>query len=103
MAKDMLDAIYAAEEESRRRESDAKTQAAQSVADAKKQAEALIAARVAKARQDADAELDGARRNSERRRLQADKDAQAECRAISEIAAKNRPSVIQKAADAILG
>ena len=42
MAKDMLDAIYAAEEEFSQRENAAKAASEQTVADAKKEAEALI-------------------------------------------------------------
>ena len=69
MAKDMLDAVYAAEEEFRRREGEAKKQADKTVADAKKEAEA---------------------------------DAKAECKQIAQTAKKNRPSVIKKAAEALL-
>lgn len=103
MAKDMLDAIYAAEESYRQRESEAKAQAAKSVSEAKQQADALISARVAKASQEADIRLADTKRQSEERLAQADADAQADCNAIAATAAKNRPTVIRHAADAILG
>ena len=85
MAKELLDAICAAEEAFSRRESEAKAQSAQTAAQAKKDAEALIAQRVAKANADADAAV-----------------AQAKCAAISAAAEKNRPAVIKKAAEALL-
>ena len=88
MAKDMLDAIYAAEEACRQRESEAKAKAEQSVAAARKEAEALIAARTRKAEEDAEAALAAAQANSEARLRQAKADAEAECRKIAADAAK---------------
>ena len=101
MAKDMLDAVYAAEEEFRRREGEAKKQADKTVADAKKEAEALINARMAKANADADAELAKAKA-CDKLMQQAEADAKAECKQIAQTAKKNRPSVIKKAAEALL-
>ena len=102
MAKDMLDAVYAAEEEFRRREGEAKKQADKTVADAKKKAEALIDARMAKANADADAELAKAKAACDKLMQQAEADAKAECKQIAQTAKKNRPSVIKKAAEALL-
>ena len=102
MAKDMLDAVYAAEEEFRRREAEAKKQADETVAGAKKEAEALINARVARANADAGAELAKAKAAGDRLAAQADADAKADCRQIAQAAEKNRPSVIKKAAEALL-
>lgn len=102
MAKDMLDAIYAAEEEFGRREDEAKTQSAQTVAQAKQDAKELIDRRVKKAEEDARAELDAARADGEKTLAQANAEAQTECEKISASAEKNRPAVIRKAAEAIL-
>lgn len=103
MAKDMLDAICAAEEECRKRESDAKKEAEQAVTQAKQDAARLILQREEKAHSDAEAELDKARAEGEKALAQAKADAEKECDRISALAEKKRPAVIQKAADALLG
>ena len=90
MAKDMLDAVYAAEEEFRRREGEAKKQADKTVADAKKEAEALIDARMAKANADADAELAKAKAACDKLMQQAEADAKAECKSGGSIVKLNQ-------------
>ena len=102
MAKELLDAIYAAEEEFSRRESEAKKESAQTVAQAKKDAEALIAQREEKAHAEADAELAKAKAAGAGVLQKANAEARRECEAVSAAAAKNRPAVIKKAADFIL-
>ncbi len=102
MAKDMLDAIRAAEEECRLREEQAKSDADELIEQAKRDAEALIAKSDADAlaeneRALADAKLKCA--EEERRTVQSSAE---ECERLRRLAEKNRPGVIRKAAEALL-
>ena len=95
MAKDMLDAIRAAEEECRLREEQAKSDADELIEQAKRDAEALIA------KSDADALADAKLKCAEEERRTVQSSAE-ECERLRRLAEKNRPGVIRKAAEALL-
>lgn len=103
MAKDMLDAICAAEAEAKNSELNARQTAAQMTAKARKDAADLIAESERQAMKNAEAELELTRSEGERAAAKAAKNAENECKKISIAADKNRPNVIKKAAEALLG
>ncbi len=103
MAKDMLDAICAAEAEAKNSEINAKQTAAQMAAKAKRDAAELISKREKQAQAEAEKQLEKAKADGEAAAVNAAENAQKECDAISAAADKNRGAVIKKAADALLG
>ena len=103
MAKDMLDAIRAAEEECRQREAQAKTDAAAGLSEAGAKAKQLVFDREQKRLGECDAEIEKARSESERALAEARENALKGCDELTATAEKNRPSVVKNAADALLG
>ena len=93
MAKDILEAIRAAEDTCREREAQAKV---------KKQAADLLAQSEREALSDREQALDKANAAAEQELLAAKEQAERQCGEISRLAEKNRPRVIQTAADALL-
>ena len=102
MAKDMLDAVCAAEEEAAAREEKALETAAETAAQAKKDAAALIENRKKAAEQKSADELNKAKAELERQSIKARTEAENACGDISALADKNRESVIAKAAALLL-
>ena len=99
MAKDMLDAVRAAEEEAQAREEKAAELAAEKTARAKSDAAAMIGDRKKAAEQNAERELDEARARLDKKSEAAAAEAQKQCGEISALAEKNRGAVIKKAAE----
>lgn len=102
MAKDMLDAVCAAEEEAAKREEKATEQAAESAEKAKQDAAALINERKTAAEQKSKQEIDKAKAEFDKKSLEAKADAQKQCEEISALADKNRGAVIKKAAEMLV-
>jgi F0F1-type ATP synthase membrane subunit b/b' len=102
MAKDILDAIRAAEEECGEREAQAKADAQERAAQAKKDAAALIDKREQAAREKCEKSLEQARAEAEKALEEARASAGSQCADISATAEKNRGRVVRDAAEAIL-
>lgn len=103
MAKDMLDAVYKAEEECRQREAEAKSKASQAEQQAKKDCAKLIKDAEAKANADAQALFGKAKQSGEAELQKALNDAEKKCSAISATAEKNRTKVITNAVNYLIG
>ena len=102
MAKDILDAIRAAEEECGEREAQAKADAQERAAQAKKDAAALIEKREQAARERCENALAQTRADAEKELEKARDSAGSQSAEISAAAAKNRGRVVRDAAEAIL-
>ena len=98
MAKDMLDAVYKAEEECRQREAEAKSKASQAEQQAKKDCAKLIKDAEAKANADAQALFEKAKQSGE-----AEITVETLCRKLSATAEKNRTKVITNAVNYLIG
>ena len=102
MAKDMLDAVCAAEEEAASREEKALEKAADTAEQAKKEAAELTRKRRKAAEQKSADELEKSKAELEQKSKAAKAEAEKACGDISALADKNRKSVIAKAAELIL-
>lgn len=101
MAKDMLEKINNAEEGCRKRESDAKLKSDQKKAEAKTQATKMIADAEQKANENAKALFDAARSQGIEHLSKVKNQSEKQCAAVSELAEKNRHSVIKSAVNLI--
>lgn len=97
MAKDMLDAVYEAEQQCARRESDAKAAAAEKMQRAKEDAANLIEAARKKALEDAELLYEKARSDGKSELNGAVSSAGSRCDALARTAEKNRGRVIELA------
>ncbi len=97
MAKDMLDAVFEAEEQCAKREADAKSAAARKSETAKRDAELLKDKAKQTALADAEALYAQARAEGEKELKNALDKASVQCGAMSETAQKNRSRVIELA------
>lgn len=102
MAKDILDAVRLAEEESKNRENDAKKAAQKKLESAKKDAQALIKNADAEFSQENEKLFSEARSEGERIRQKAEQAAADKCSDIHKVAQRNRENVIGNAINAIL-
>ncbi len=102
MAKEILNAIYNAEEECKARENDANLKAQEQIDKAKKDADELIKKAENNALNEADELLDKARLDSDKELENAKKEASEKCLLISETASKNRENVINLAVNMLL-
>ena len=103
MAKDMLQAVFNAEEECRLRESNAKAEASKRIQQAKADAVQLIKDAENDANAKAQAILDNEKRAGEKALEIANLDAKNECTIISDTAEKNRTKVIKNAVKYLIG
>lgn len=103
MAKDMLQAVFNAEEECRLRESNAKAEASKRIQQAKADAVQLIKDAENDANAKAQAILDNEKRAGEKALEKAKLDAKNECTIISDTAEKNRTKVIKNAVKYLIG
>lgn len=103
MAKDMLEAVFAAEEECKIRESKAKADAAEAEKRAVDAAKALIAKAENDAKAKAEAKLEQARLNGNAELAKARAEADIKCAAVAKTAEKNRTQVIKNAVGLLLG
>ena len=103
MAKDMLQAVFNAEEECRLRESNAKAEASKRIQQAKADAVQLIKDAENDANAKAQAILDNEKRAGEKALEKAKLDDKNECTIISDTAEKNRTKVIKNAVKYLIG
>ncbi len=102
MAKDLLDAICAAEDEAKTREEKANELAAEKAKQANTDAAALIESRRKAAEQKASEKLEAAAAEFEQENKQAREDAEKQCEKVGGLADKNREAVIKHAAELLL-
>lgn len=102
MAKEILDAIYNAEEECKTKETEAKTEAQARIKDAEIKAQKFIDDAEAKAKEEADELVAQAEKNGEDNFEKAKAAASGKCEIITQSAKKNRQTVIKQSIDALL-
>lgn len=103
MAKNMLDAVYKAEENCKQREAEARLTATQAENQVKKDCARLINETEAKANATAQTLFEKAKQNGEAEIEKALKNAEIKCAEISETAEKNRTTVIKHAVNYLIG
>ncbi len=102
MAKDMLDAIISAEEEAKQRESEARKKADDYIADAGKEADAIVDNARLSAEKNAEKLFDEVKAESDILYEKSLAAAAQNCDRISSLADKNRDKVIRGAVDSVL-
>ncbi len=102
MAKEILDAIYNAEEECKAREAEAEKAAEEKIDAAKKQAEELIKNAQAEAEKNSEARIESIKAEAEAIYNKAQNAADSKSSLISSTAEKNRADVIKQSVEALL-
>lgn len=102
MAKEILDAIYNAEEECKTREAEAEKAADEKIEVAKKQAEELIKNAEAEAERNSTVRIESIKSEAEAIYNKAQNAADSKSSLISSIAEKNRADVIKQSVEALL-
>lgn len=102
MAKDMLEAVFAAEEECKTRENDAKTKASNQKEQAKADAKKIIKEAEQKAYAKAEADFEQAKLDGKDMLGKAKQQAEMQCAVIADTADKNRTKVIDNVVKMIL-
>lgn len=102
MAKDMLEAVFAAEEECKARENDAKTKASKQKEQAKTDAKRIIREAEQKAYAKAEADFEQARLDGKDMLGKAKQQAEMQCAVIADTADRNRTKVIDNVVSMIL-
>lgn len=97
MAKDMLDAIYNAEEDCRQREANARAESAEKVEQTKADAKQVVLSAKEKAQKNADMLFEKTAKEGKKELENASEKANLECDILSRTADKNRKRVIDGA------
>lgn len=97
MAKDMLDAVFKAEEDCKQRQSEAKTQAENKIKQAKAEAKKLVDSLIVKGNEEAKTLFASAEKENDSQLKEASLLANKQCEQLSQIAEKNRKKVIVQA------
>lgn len=103
MAKDMLEAVYEAEQQCSKREADAKADSARRIEQARQEAADLISQSKQKALSDAEGLYAKARTDGELELKSAVRAAEQQCAELSQTAEKNRSRVIDLVIKQLVG